>query len=158
MAPALLSALGRSTEGYVSEDWAAVGRAVTERMTELGLTQREVTQRSHVSKATVREIQYDTVQRRRSGRTLEALSLALDWHPDHLTAVLHGHRPPRGGDPVARPDDDIPGRLAVIEHYLREITDRLGEIGAINERLEEIRADVETLTKHVGADGKRLDI
>ena len=142
----------------MSEGWAAVAQAVSRRMAELGLTQRELTQRSHVSKATVREIQHDTVQRRRSERTLEALSTALDWHPEHLTAVLSGRRPPRQGDPVSRPDDDIPGRLAAIEQYLREITDRLAEVGAINERLDEIRADVETLIKHVSAGDKRLNI
>ena len=141
----------------MSEDWAAVARAVTRRMTELGLTQRELTQRSHVSKATVREIQHDTVQRRRSGRILEALSLALDWHPEHLTAVLNGRRPPLQGEPVSRPADDIPGRLAVIEEYLREITERLAEMGQISGRLDDLQATVEMLAKHVGAGGKLAD-
>jgi DNA-binding Xre family transcriptional regulator len=108
MVPALLSALRRSAEGYVTEDWAAVARAINQRMAELSLSQRELTQRSHVSKATVREIQHDTVRRRRSSRTLEALSLALDWHPGHLSAVLSGRRPPRAGDPVFRAEDDVP--------------------------------------------------
>lgn len=155
MVPALLSALRRSAEGYVTEDWAAVARAINQRMAELSLSQRELTQRSHVSKATVREIQHDTVRRRRSSRTLEALSLALDWHPAHLSAVLSGRRPPAVGEPIFRADDDVPGRLAVIEHYLREITDRLGEISTITGRLDEINANVATVIRHVSGDGKR---
>src|SRR5579883_3489224 len=111
-------------------------------MAELGLSQRELIERSRVSKAIVNEIQHNTVQRRRSGRTLEALSLALDWHPGYLAAILRGHRPPLSDEPVPRSENDIPGRLAVIEHYLREIVNRFGEIETINDRLDEIKANI----------------
>ena len=50
---ALVSAPRRSAEGYVSEDWAAVARAINQRMAELDLSQRELIARSQVSKATV---------------------------------------------------------------------------------------------------------
>ncbi|MFB9688417.1 helix-turn-helix domain-containing protein [Amycolatopsis plumensis] len=136
----------------MSEDWAAVARAINQRMAELGLSQRELIARSQVSKATVREIQHNTAYRRRSDRTLEALSLALDLHPGHLSAVLAGRRPPEPGEPITRGDDDIPGRLAVIEHQLREITDRLREMSAVNERLDEISASVETMLDRVSND------
>jgi transcriptional regulator with XRE-family HTH domain len=136
----------------VSEDWAAVAQAVRQRMADLGLTQRELTQRAQVSKSIVREIQHDTVQRRRSERTLEALSAALDWHPQHLTAVLLGQPPPRAGDPISRPDGDIPSRLTAIEHYLREIADRLAGVDEMNGRLTEIQAAVDDLTKRVSTD------
>jgi transcriptional regulator with XRE-family HTH domain len=149
---ALVSPSRRSAEGYVSEDWAAVARAINQRLTELELSQRELIARSQVSKATVREIQHNTAQRRRSDRTLEALSLALDLHAGHLAAVLAGRRPPELGEPVLRGDDDIPGRLAVIEHQLREITDRLNQMSDMNERLDEINANVETMLKHVSND------
>ena len=75
----LISALRRSAEEYVPEDWTAVSTAVKGRVRELGLTQRELAQRSNVSLAIVREIQRNTAQRRRSARTLEALSVALGW-------------------------------------------------------------------------------
>lgn len=149
---ALVSASRRSAEGYVSEDWAAVARAINQRMAELDLSQRELIARSQVSKATVREIQHNTAQRRRSDRTLEALSLALDLHAGHLAAVLASRRPPELGEPVLRGDDDISGRLAVVEHQLREITDRLRGMSELNERLDEINASVETVLKHVSND------
>jgi len=79
----------RVSEG-VSEDWAAVARAISDRMREFGWNQRELAERSHVSVAVVREIQRNTVQRRRSPRTLESLSVALGWKPGHLFAVLTG--------------------------------------------------------------------
>jgi ribosome-binding protein aMBF1 (putative translation factor) len=85
----------------VSEDWAAVANAIKERVNELGWRQRELAQRSHVSQAIVRELQHHTVERRRSARTLEALSITLGWHPQHLVAVLHGRTPPEPGEPIS---------------------------------------------------------
>ena len=114
----------------MTEDWAAVARAINQRSAELGLSQRELIKRSDVSKAIVSEIQNNTVQRRRSARTLEALSLALDWHPGHLAAVLAGRRPPELGEPTVRSDDDVPARLAVIEYRLAEISQRLDDLSA----------------------------
>lgn len=138
----------------MTEDWGAVARAINQRMAELGMNQRELTERSQVSKAIVGELQNNTVQRRRSERTLEALSVALDWHTSHLHAVLTGRRPPQVGEPAAR-DDDVPGRLAVIEHQLREIMDRLGGIGALADQVKEIRANVETVVERLDISRKR---
>lgn len=124
---ALISALRRSAEEWVSDDWAAVARAINQRVAELGLRQRELAERSGVSQAIVREIQRNTVQRQRGARTLEALSVALDWHPEHLTAVLGGHRPPEVDEPVTT---DVPGRLSAIERHLRVITRQLATMNA----------------------------
>ncbi|MFC7343267.1 XRE family transcriptional regulator [Saccharopolyspora griseoalba] len=93
------------------------------------MRQRELARRSHVSQATVRELQRNTVHRRRSARTLEALSLALGWHPEHLLAVLEGREPPAVGEPVLR-EDDVPSRLTAIERQLRQITRQLDEMNA----------------------------
>jgi len=123
----------------VSEDWSAVSKAINERMTELGLRQGELVTRAHVSKAIVRELQHNVVQRRRSARTLEALSVALGWHPRHLAAVLQGRRPPEPGDPLDAEGEATPARLAAIE-------DRLGEIA---QRLEQISASLATVAAHV---------
>jgi len=112
----------------VSEDWAAVANAITQRLQELGMRQRELAERSHVSQAIVRELQHNTAQRRRSTRTPEALSVALAWHPQHLTAVLTGRTPPEPGDPPLADEDDVPARLAAIEYQLRELNERLGEL------------------------------
>ena len=114
----------------MTEDWVAVANAIKERVNELGWRQRELAQRSHVSQAIVRELQQHTVERRRSARTLEALSIALGWHPQHLDAVLHGRRPPEPDEPVSDSADSVWARLETIDARLSEITDLLYEMNA----------------------------
>ena len=41
----------------MAENWSAVAKAIDERANELGLRQRELAERSHVSQAIVRELQ-----------------------------------------------------------------------------------------------------
>jgi hypothetical protein len=145
-----------SVEEYVSEDWAAVAQAISQRMTELGVNQAELIERSRVSKATVGELYHNSAQRRRSARTLEALSTALGWHPRHLVAVLKGQRVPAIGEPVSRSDDDVPGRLSAIEYRLAQIETRLGAIDELSGRLEEINANVETMIRLVDSSRKKV--
>lgn len=114
----------------MSENWAAVARAINERANELGLRQRELAERSQVSQAIVRELQHQTVERRRSTRTLEALSLALDWHPGHLAAVLHGKTPLQPGETGDEATDLVAARLAAIEEHLQGMTERLDVMSA----------------------------
>jgi hypothetical protein len=140
----------------VSEDWAAVAQAISQRMTEVGINQAELIERSQVSKATVGELYHNSAQRRRSARTLEALSMALGWHPRHLAAVLKGQRVPDIGEPVSRSDDDVPGRLAAIEYRLTQIEIRLGTIDQVSDRLEEINANVEAMIRFADSNRKRL--
>lgn len=132
----------------MSEDWAAVAKAINERMNELGWRQRELVERSQVSPAIVREIQRHTVERRRSPRTLESLSVTLGWHPQHLAAVLHGRRPLRPEEPAAEGDDTVWSRLDAHEQRLSEITQRLGEI---TERLDALKTNLTTVVAHVRA-------
>ena len=138
------------------EDWAAVAQAISRRMTELGLNQRELIERSRVSRVTVGELYHNSAQRRRSARTLEALSMALEWHPQHLVAVLKGQRAPELGEPVSRSDDDVPGRLAAIEYRLAQIEAQLGTIDRLSDRVEEINANVEAVIKIVDSNRKRV--
>lgn len=112
----------------MSQDWAAVAKAIDSRLAELGLRQQQLATRAAVSLAIVRELQHNTVQRRRSARTLEALSLALEWHPRHLHAVLTGENPLQRGEVVMVPLDTVAERLAAIEDRLRGIETRLGEL------------------------------
>ena len=114
----------------MSEDWVAVSHAINERVNELGWRQRELAQRAHVSQAIVRELQHHTVERRRSARTLEALSVALGWHPQHLAALLHGHTPPEVGEPISDNGRTVSSRLDAIDERLGEITDLLHEMNA----------------------------
>jgi transcriptional regulator with XRE-family HTH domain len=114
----------------VSEDWVAVSNAINERVNELGWRQRELAQRAHVSQAIVRELQHHTIERRRSARTLEALSVALGWHPQHLAALLHGRTPPDVGEPISDNGRTVSSRLDAIDERLGEITDLLHEMNA----------------------------
>lgn len=115
----------------MSEDWVAVAGAINERVNELGWRQRELAQRSHVSQAIVRELQHHTVERRRSARTLEALSVALGWHPQHLAAVLRGRTPPELGEPVISDNGEtVSSRLDAIDERLGEITGLLHQMNA----------------------------
>ena len=153
---ALLFAARASAEEYVSEDWAAVADAISQRMTELGINQTELIGRSQVSKATVGELYHNSAQRRRSARTLEALSIALGWHPQHLAAVLKGQRAPDIGEPVSRSDDDVPGRLAAIEYRLAQIEAQLGAIGELSNRLDEVKTTIEKVIRRGDASGKTV--
>lgn len=123
----------------MSEDWAAVARAIDERVYELGWRQRELAERSRVSQAIVREIQHHVVERRRSTRTLESLSTTLGWHPEHLKAVLHGKAPPSTEEPVRDGPETTWSRLDAVEERLSEITDRL----------DALKRDLATVVEHV---------
>lgn len=140
----------------MAEDWSAVARAIDERMAELGLNQRELIERSQVSKATVMEIRRNSAERRRSTRTLEALSTALEWHPQHLIALLQGRRIPTVGEPVSRSDDDIQGRLAVIEYRLDQIVAQLAAISELGGRIAEINNNIETVMRLVASNQKSV--
>lgn len=123
----------------MSEDWAAVARAINERVNELGWRQRELAERSQVSQAIVRELQHHTVERRRSARTLEALSATLGLHPQHLHAVLNGQRPPHPDEPADTGADRITSRLDALEQRLTEIA----------ERLDTMQVDLSAVAEHV---------
>ncbi|GAB3428427.1 helix-turn-helix domain-containing protein [Flindersiella endophytica] len=124
----------------MAEDWKAVARAINDRVEELGWRQRELAQRSHVSQATVRELQNHTVERRRSARTLEALSTALGWHPGYLHAVLNRRQPPDPDEPLAATGQpSLHSRLDALESRMTEIT----------ERLDDVKADLATVVEYV---------
>jgi hypothetical protein len=109
------------------ENWAAVAQAISGRVRELGWRQRELAERSHVSAAVVREIQRHTVERRRSPRTLEALSVALGWEPEHLHQVLKGRSQQSGGY-AARDLAAVWSRLDSFDLRLAEISKLLAEL------------------------------
>lgn len=122
----------------MAEDWAAVAKAINDRMTELGWRQRELAERSHVSPAIVREIQRHTVERRRSPRTLESLSVTLGWHPHYLNAVLNGVPGPEG-EPATREETAISSRLDALDGRLSDIT----------QILYDLKSDLAAVIEHV---------
>jgi hypothetical protein len=123
------------------EDWAAVAQAISGRVRELGWRQRELAERSHVSVAVVREIQRHTVERRRSPRTLGALSVALGWEPEYLHRVLKG-RSQQSGDHAA-PD------LAAVWSRLDSFDLRLAELAKL---VTELKSAIATVIDHARDD------
>lgn len=110
--------------------WGAVARTIEEHITRLGLDQARLAERSGVSVTTVRELRTNSVQRRRDGRTLQALSAALELHPRHLSAVAAGHLPPLRDHPAGETD-----RLTRVERRLNDIAAR---VDAINSRVTQV--------------------
>ncbi|WP_329787920.1 hypothetical protein V1227_24960 [Lentzea sp. DG1S-22] len=116
----------------MAEDWSAVAEAMNARAAELALKQKEIAERSGVSLAIVREIQQGKIQRRRNPRTLEALSIALDWHPQHLISVLHGKTPPE--PPTLTADDPL---VPLLNTIIRELRGLRAQVGTLANRLDD---------------------
>lgn len=107
----------------MSKDWQAVSAVIKSRLADLDMTQAELSQRAGVALETVRELQHNLRPRRRSPRTLGAVSEALGWPAEHLAAIAAGEDPedPDGDDPVLN-------ELDRINDTLTHITDRLDTI------------------------------
>lgn len=135
------------SEGVPEEDWAAVARVISDRVRELGWRQRELAERSRVSAAVVREIQLHTVERRRSPRTLESLSVALGWEPGRLGSVLKGRAHQAGaGSQVTADVTALWSRLDVIDGRLDVIDGRLDEIAKL---VSGLKSEIATVLEHV---------
>jgi DNA-binding Xre family transcriptional regulator len=117
----------------VDEDWAAVAGAINARAADLALKQKDLSERSGVSLAIVREIQQGKIERRRNPRTLEALSIALEWHPQHLSAVLRGDTPP-AADAAPTPTDDPV--IAMLGSIVRELRGLRAQVGTLSSKLD----------------------
>jgi transcriptional regulator with XRE-family HTH domain len=107
----------------MARDWGAVAEAMKSRLAELDMTQAELIQRSRLAPMTIRELLFNTAQRRRSDQTLAAVSEALGWPPGYLRAVAESRNPadPDAGDPVL-------AELAALKEAVTAITSRLDEI------------------------------
>jgi hypothetical protein len=121
----------------VGQNWAVVAREINSRADTLGLSQRELSERSGVSPATVRELQQGRIHRRRNPRTLEALSVALQWHPQHLAAVLGGITPPQV-DQAPTPGEDP--MVVALNTLIREVRGLRAQIGTLPDRIASIVA------------------
>ena len=123
------------------ENWAAVATAINGRIRELGWRQRELAERSHVSLAVVREIQRHTIERRRSPRTLEALSAALGWEPEYLHRMLKGCS--------QQPGDHAVADLAAVWSRLDSFDLRLAELAKL---LTELKSEIAAVIDHARDD------
>lgn len=127
----------------LQEDWAAVARVISDRVRELGWRQRELAERSRVSAAVVREIQSHTVERRRSPRTLESLSVTLGWEPGRLDSVL------KGRVQHAAASTQVTADAAALWSRLDAIEGRLDEMIKL---VSGLKTDVATVVENVRRD------
>jgi hypothetical protein len=104
----------------MARDWAAVAQAMKSRLADLDMTQAELIQRSRLAPMTIRELLFNTAQRRRSDQTLSAVSEALGWPPGYLRAVAEGRDP---GDLDA--GDPVLAELATLKETVNAISSRL---------------------------------
>ena len=107
----------------MARDWAAVADAMKARLADLDMSQAELVQRSRLAPMTIRELLFNTAERRRSDQTLAALSRALGWPPGHLQAVAEGRDP---DDPDA--DDPVLSELTAMKAALVALTSRIDAI------------------------------
>lgn len=113
----------------MGKDWDAVAAAIQARLEELGMTQQELASRAGVALMTVRELQHNLKPRKRSPRTLAAVSTALGWPEGHLAEVLNGGTPedPDAADPVLVELQTLNQRLNSITARLDAIERRLAD-------------------------------
>jgi hypothetical protein len=113
----------------VSDNWQAVGEAITTQLDEIGMQQQQLSALSQVSVATIREIQTGR-RRHRNPRILQELSRALGWPADHLAGILRDGRP--GQVPEAEtaelasdPSAFLAKLAFVLEHRIGPVVDVL---------------------------------
>lgn len=111
--------------GDTVDNWDAVAKAITERLTETRQTQMDVAASAGVSLTTLRELQRNINARRRQPRTLAAISEALGWPPNYLEQILHGEQP---HPHPAETDDPVLGKLDDVLEQLHELRTRVEAI------------------------------
>jgi plasmid maintenance system antidote protein VapI len=116
-----------------NEDWAAVGRAIRERMRELGISSTHLAQETGLSPTTIRHIGESANRRTKS--TLVAISAVLDWRYDHLTNILHGE--PQKNSSATSPLEPH------FESLLR------AEVGPVKEEVAGIRDIIHVIDKKI---------
>ncbi len=121
----LYASLVADRAGAEAEDWDAVAKAISARLTDTRMTQMDVAARARVSLTTLRELQHNLNPRRRRPQTLAAISEALGWPAGYLVQVLHGDHPQphpdEAGDPVLRAVDEL-------GHEIRNLRTRVEKI------------------------------
>jgi hypothetical protein len=117
-----------------NEDWAAVGRAIRERMRELGVSSTHLARETGLSPTTIRHIGEPTTNRRTKS-TLVAISAVLDWRYDHLTNILHGE-----------PQKNLPATSPLEPHFENLLR---SEVGPVKEEVAGIRDIIHVIDKKI---------
>lgn len=107
------------------DDWDAVARVISARLSEMRMTQMDLASRAQLSLTTVRELQHNLNPRKRRPQTLATVSEALGWPSNYLSEVLAGRTPAAHADEVS---DPVLASLTALER----------EVGALRERVDEI--------------------
>lgn len=97
-------------------NWDAVADAINARLPELHMTQQDVATEAGVSLTTVRDLRNNRGARRRSPRTLGAISTALGWPYGTLDALARGQKPP---------SDTLEARVERLETELAELRNKV---------------------------------
>jgi transcriptional regulator with XRE-family HTH domain len=84
----MLPPVRATLEASVTDNWDAVAEAIRGRVTELGITQKDLAARSGVSESTIRAIMKNYRPRRRARHTLEDISKGLQWPAHYLARLL----------------------------------------------------------------------
>jgi hypothetical protein len=109
----------------MARDWAAVADAMAKRLAEREMTQAELVQLSRLAPMTIRELLFNSAQRKRGRQTLEALDKALGWPPGHLQAIADGRD---SSELDAEADDPVMVELAEVKKLMTVMSSRLDEI------------------------------
>jgi hypothetical protein len=127
--------------------WDRVADIAFKRMLFLGMNQEQLAEKSNISLAIVRELIHNTVQRKRNTRTLEALSIALEFPARYFWAISRGlPTPPLDPEPI-----DLLERLAAIEG-------KLDTLGSIEKRLGTIEGQLTNFARLAKVEGTWRDL
>lgn len=106
----------------MSEDWDRVGRVLRLHRREHRWKQDELAERSGVSTPIIREIENNTVTRRRNPQTLELLSEALGFPRQYLDDILNGRLPePESGISLQSRVETLEQRMSKIDVLERRL-------------------------------------
>jgi hypothetical protein len=109
----------------VSDDWEAVGAAVSRGLTELAMTPTELADLSGVSYSTILNMVNHPGDHHPMVPILRAISWELGWPPRYLEKVLSGHPRPEA---ASRAADDTPLQflrkiLVVLQRQVGDVVD-----------------------------------
>jgi transcriptional regulator with XRE-family HTH domain len=119
-----------TVEGGTVGDWAAVAKAIRQRMDARAVTQKELADKSGISTATLREMVREDATRERSAATLRKVSSALGLPQGYLLAVArHEPLPAVHEQPseTPTPGGGVADELRAIRVILERIEARLSE-------------------------------
>lgn len=131
----------------MDQDWDAVAKAISDRIAELGIRQRDLADRAEVGLSTVQELANNWKPRKRNPKTLAAISQALGWPHDQLQAIASGETT-TGTAPVS----DLSQRAGRISRH-SSAGSLIDMIAGLDERLRQ----VETRLHHLESERNSVD-